>query len=141
MGNYRLLTIGIGNRLFLDIGSPLFSSCESSSNVASTDSTHSPVHASRQVYLKKKTIKFIPNDPKFVVSPDSKDGNIILLPDPVNMEFSPAEEEFVKTPDDLLVDDNGLLDPNVKAYCMNNKKGNVDYVKKKSAHITLICIL
>ena len=37
------------------------------------------------------------------------------------MEFSPAEEQFVKTPDDLLVDDNGLPDPNVKAYCMNIK--------------------
>ena len=44
----------------------MISSHESSSNIASTDSTHSRVHESRQVSLKKKTIKFIPNDPKFV---------------------------------------------------------------------------
>ena len=58
----------------------------------------------------------IPTDHKFLVHEESTDDDIQLIPHPDAHSF---DNSFMKTPDDLRVDDRGLLDPSVKAIWMN----------------------
>ena len=61
----------------------------------------------------------VPTDPKFVVDEKSTDDDIQLIPDPLNHDANPYDNLLMKTPDDLRVDDRGLLDPSVKAIWMD----------------------
>ena len=57
----------------------------------------------------------VPADPKFVVHEDSTDDQIMLIPNPLNEDPNLYDNLFIKTPDDLKLDDCGLLDASVKA--------------------------
>ncbi|CAB4045445.1 Hypothetical predicted protein [Paramuricea clavata] len=67
----------------------------------------------------KPSVELIPNVHKFVIDYRSTDGNILTLPDPQNEDFTPFDDKFVKTPDDLKPDSNGLLHVNINADRMN----------------------
>ena len=60
-------------------------------------------------------VNMIHTDLKFVVHKDSTDDQIMLVPDPTSPEVNPYDDLFLKTPDDLHVNEHGLIDPNIKA--------------------------
>ena len=64
-------------------------------------------------------VQLVATDPKFVVHKDSTDGDIMLIPDPLNEDANPGEDLFIKTPDDLKIDDRGLIDASLKACWMD----------------------
>ena len=85
-----------------------------------TPSTPDPQLVPDSHVLPKPTSELImlPNDPKFVVEQESTDDNIMLIPDPANPNFNPGEDLFERTPNDLVIDPNGLIDPSIKVDCM-----------------------
>ena len=64
-------------------------------------------------------VNMIPADPKFIVHKDSTDDQIMLTPDPFNEHANPYDDVFMETPEDLKVDDRGLLDSSLKACWMD----------------------
>jgi hypothetical protein len=50
------------------------------------------------------SVELIPNMHKFEIDHRSIDGGIVTLPDPQNEDFTPCDNLFVKTPDDLKLD-------------------------------------
>jgi hypothetical protein len=52
----------------------------------------------------KPSVELIPNMHKFEIDHRSIDGGIVTLPDPQNEDFTPCDNLFVKTPDDLKLD-------------------------------------
>ena len=69
--------------------------------------------------MAEQHVSMIQADLKFVVHKDSTDDQIMLVPDPLSPEVNPYEGLFLKTPDDLHVNDQGLIDPNIKAGFMD----------------------
>ena len=64
-------------------------------------------------------VQLIATDPKFVVHKDSTDDDIMLIPDPLNEDANPGDDLFIKTPDDLKIDDRGLINASLKACWMD----------------------
>ena len=83
-----------------------------SSYVGSTPALNSVAPSNNTIM---NEVKLIATDPKFVVHKDSTDGEIMLIPDPLNEDANPGEDLFIKTPDDLKIDDRGLIDASLKA--------------------------
>ena len=65
-----------------------------------------------------KHLSLVPTDLKFVVDEKSTDDNIELIPDLLH-DACPYDGLFMKIPEDLQVDDRGLLDPSIQAIWMD----------------------
>lgn len=66
-----------------------------------------------------RSAQILPSPRKFVIAERSKDGDIITNLTPQTPEFDAQNEVFLDTPKNLLVDSDGLLDPNLLADRMN----------------------
>ena len=68
----------------------------------------------------KQYVTMINADLKFVIHKDSTDDGIIPMPDSTNgIMANPYDDVFLPTPDDLHIDERGLIDPTIKAHFMN----------------------